>query len=211
MTVPFHERTLDSFADDIIVRVQPSGDGNRWHAALDVGLWRFNGDPGFTTTDPDRDDAVGRCARAIRDDAMGIGKYAPHTLLSPKGYDFRFRLCRHWATKEHLRNLGQDPNQFVLEVDACLEQRDRWKLKGSILDWSKESRLFEAGFRVALAELKAALDGGADVAESVECLKASMHAVKADLKRTQATSETWELLDARVAEALEAMGYGPAA
>ncbi|MFO1027771.1 MAG: hypothetical protein U1E70_21550 [Acetobacteraceae bacterium] len=206
MTVPFDERTLDSFADEIIVRAEPAADG-RWRAVLDVGLWRFNGDPEFASTDTSREAAVARCAQTIRDDARGIGRYAPHTLLSPKGYDFRFRLCRHWVTKEHLRDLGHDPNQYVLDVDTCLERGDRWKLKGGFLDWSKESRLFEAGYRVALADLQASLRRGADLGEAVEVLWDTMAVVKTNLKRTLATEETWDLLHVRVAAAVEAMGF----
>src|SRR4051794_7494537 len=206
MTVPFYKRALDSFSDDIIVRIEQTGDGRGWQAVLDVGLWRFNGDPDFAVIDLMRDAAVNRCAKAIRDDAAGIGPYAPHTLLSPSGYDFHHRLCRHWATKEYLRDLGHDPNQFVLDVDACLEQPDRWRLKGSFLDWSRESRVFEAGFRLALVDLQAAVQVGNNRDEAVESFWHTMETAKAGLKRTRATEETWALVDARLTEALGEFG-----
>jgi len=178
---------------------------------LDVGLWRFNGDPEFGVTDIDRNAAIRRCARAIRDDATGVGKHAQHSLLSPTSYDFRNRLCRHWAIKAYLHDLGHDPNQFVLEVDACLDQCDRWRLKGGFLDWSKESRLFEAGFRLALVELQAALQAGADREKSVASFWQSMGTVSAGLKRTRAIEETWALVDARLSTALGTTALGTTA
>jgi len=202
MTVPFHERSLDSFSDDIIVRVEAAGDERRWRATLDVGLWRFNGDPEFAAIETSREMAIRSCAQAIRSDAAGIGKQAPHTLLLSGGYDFHHRLCRHWAVKEHLRDLGRDPNQFVLDVDACLEQGDRWRLKGGFLDWSRESRIFEAGFRLAVIDLQAALTSGVATGRAIEAFWQAMGIVKANLKRTQATKETWRLVDRRLAEAL---------
>lgn len=39
------------------------------------------------------------CATKIRNDAKGIGKFAPHSALLP-GYELHFVLMAHWAAKE---------------------------------------------------------------------------------------------------------------
>ncbi len=101
--VPFYERTLDSFSDEVITRtLPPSKDPHSvWYAVLDVGPSRDVGDPDFATGAKTRTEAVARAAKIIRDDARGIGKYAPHAILT--GYDLKWRLMKHWADKEMKR------------------------------------------------------------------------------------------------------------
>lgn len=97
--VPYYKRTLDSFADEIITSAIRSGDGRRWYAVIDVGPKRWVSDPDFSRCGATRQEAQRQCAQAIRNDARGIGKYAPHSLLRD-GYDLHFRLMKHWAEKE---------------------------------------------------------------------------------------------------------------
>lgn len=96
-SVPYYERSLGSFSDEVITDVIEGRNGT-WYAVLDVGPKRGPGDPDFSTGARTREDAVALCAAKIRRDAVGVGKYAPHSVLT--GYDLHFRLARHWASKE---------------------------------------------------------------------------------------------------------------
>ncbi len=98
---PFYKRTLDSFADDVITRSRPSSDGRGWYASLDVGPDSQVSDPDFCRYAKTQAAAIALCAAAIRSDAQGIGPYAPHRCFSD--YDLHFRLMKHWAAKEQLR------------------------------------------------------------------------------------------------------------
>lgn len=91
--VPWWERDLDSFADDIITKASKAETWEGWYASLDHGPTRWSGDPDFATAASTRDEAVRLCAKKIRDDQRGIGRFAPHRL------DL-FNLRKHWATKE---------------------------------------------------------------------------------------------------------------
>lgn len=98
MSLPFYERSLDSFSDETITHVHPSDSGVLWYATLDASPQaRWPGSPDFSRCAGSREAAIEACARAIRDDAQGIGKYAPHTILT--GYGL-FQLRRHWEKKE---------------------------------------------------------------------------------------------------------------
>ena len=101
MTTPYYERTLDSFADHTITKCtdKPSANGF-YNATLDTG-------PNGSLSDPDfaphgygktREEAIAKCAAAIRADARGIGKFAPHSCF--QGYDFHWRLAKYWSEKE---------------------------------------------------------------------------------------------------------------
>lgn len=103
MNTPYYERTLDSFADSIITRVHRNESRTGWYACLDVGPESYVSDPDFSTYAATRKEAIRLCAEAIRQDAKGIGKYAPHSLLVPGDYDLHFRLMKHWAKKESRR------------------------------------------------------------------------------------------------------------
>jgi hypothetical protein len=93
----FYERTLGSFTDEIITSVRQGNDNQLWYAVLDVGPVSYPSDPDFSTCATTREAAVARCARKIRDDAIGLGKYAPHDILT--GYALHWRLMKHWAEK----------------------------------------------------------------------------------------------------------------
>ena len=95
---PYYERSLDSFADDVITSVRPGRNG-LWYAVLDVGPNHYPGDPDFSTCCDSNARAIAECAKKIRNDAKGVGKYAPHSILVTP-YDFHFRLAKHWASKE---------------------------------------------------------------------------------------------------------------
>jgi hypothetical protein len=98
---PYYERKPNSFADDIITKVS-QGDNGLWYATLDTGPNRALSDPDFSTCAETPEEATRRCAAAIRADAQGIGKYAPHGCLKPGSYDLHFRLMKWWAEKESL-------------------------------------------------------------------------------------------------------------
>ena len=98
---PYYERTLDSFADHIITRCtdKPSSNGY-YNAVLDTGPNGHVSDPDFACQGygKTRAEAIAKCATAIRADARGVGKYAPHRCF--QGYDFHWRLAKYWEMKE---------------------------------------------------------------------------------------------------------------
>lgn len=164
--VPYYERTLGSFADEIITRQRQLKDGN-WHAVLDCGFRSYVSDPDFSIHGyaATRADAARKCAAAIRNDARGIGKYAPHSLLRD-GYDLKFRLMPHWDRKERLAAAGEDPDEvYRAAVDAT--RRDPWGLKGGYLSWIDATRSMEFAYRLALAETnQSARNAGLDAASA---------------------------------------------
>jgi hypothetical protein len=88
-----YERQLDSFADDVICYTKQSAYGH-WNAWLDVAPaddWPST--PDFLTGAENGIEAIRLCARKIREDQRGIGKYAPHDL------DL-YSLRRWWTLKE---------------------------------------------------------------------------------------------------------------
>jgi hypothetical protein len=97
VTAPFWERPLSDFSDDTITKVRQVSHGG-WYASLDAGPEeRWASTPDFATCAATPEEAVRRCAETIRNDQIGIGKYAPHSILS--GYGL-FLLRKHWARKE---------------------------------------------------------------------------------------------------------------
>lgn len=98
--LPFYERSLDSFADEIITRVRSSLDGERYYAVLNAPYEsRITTD--FSTCRPTPELAVAACAAKIRQDHLGTGKYAPHACL--QGYTLKFVLMKYWAELEQAR------------------------------------------------------------------------------------------------------------
>jgi hypothetical protein len=110
---PFYKRTLASFDDQIITRTSKAKDGKGWYASLDNGGTYWN-DPDFTSYAVIETDAVALCAKVIREDARGIGKYAPHSLLIEGSYSFHFRLCKYLVEKEREKH-----NQNRKEPNPC--------------------------------------------------------------------------------------------
>ena len=101
MATLYYDRRLDSFADEIITKVR-RGQNGMFYATLDTGPpepWNLSA-PDFA---PDgcretMEEAIRDCARAIRADDRGVGKFAPHACF--RGYTFRFQLAKYWAEKE---------------------------------------------------------------------------------------------------------------
>jgi hypothetical protein len=196
--VPYYERDLASFADDIITRQARRSDGG-WHAVLDCGIVSQVSDPDFSTHGygSTRDEAASRCAHAIRQDALGIGKYAPHSVLKP-GYDLSFRLMKHWDKKERFRSLGIDPNEMV-RLARGLNQ-DLWKLQGEWLSTWQCTKAFEFGFQLCLAEMTHAVTSGeVDASEAkAKVLDGARKAFDDVRWRASASEETWSILEERV-------------
>jgi hypothetical protein len=154
--VPFHERTLDSFSDETITRAWPSKETeNLWYAVLDVGPMRNVSDPDFSTAAKTREEAIAKAARKIRDDARGIGKYAPHAILRPGSYDLRWRLMKHWADKEAKGSAARGTAYSWDEVRKALLAAPNpptnygltyWDVRGiaSAFDWN--TRWVESGW-----------------------------------------------------------------
>lgn len=110
---PYYQRDLSDFPDEVIVSVRESNERNGlWYAVLNrPDNIHGRGMPDFSTCGTTREDAIQRCATTIRNDAIGIGKYAPHSCF--KGYDLHWILCAHWA-----RQMGE-------EVDSRLSLSDK--------------------------------------------------------------------------------------
>lgn len=100
-TIPYFDRTLDSFSDETLTKVRPSQDRRGWYATLDVGSTQYVSDPDFSTYAENRDEAIRLCAAKIRADAQGVGQNAPHRCLT--GFDLHYRLMQHWTEKERSR------------------------------------------------------------------------------------------------------------
>lgn len=102
---PYYQRDLSDFPDEVIVHVRQSTDErfpHLWYATLErPNDIHGRGMPDFVTCAPGREEAIAKCAKVIRDDAKGIGKYAPHSCF--QGYYLHWVLCPHWAKK-----MGED-------------------------------------------------------------------------------------------------------
>jgi hypothetical protein len=85
------ELKLNSFSDTTIARAMPMGDGT-WYAEIDVGHDRRASDPDFGRFAPSREQAIERCAAAIRHETAGLGLFLGGTTLGE-------RLLEHWTEK----------------------------------------------------------------------------------------------------------------
>lgn len=198
----FYERTLDSFADHIITRARPYDGG--WHAVLDCGFRTNVSDPDFSTHGYGRtkEEAQAKSAAAIRADAVGVGKYAPHSLLVP-GYDLHWRLMRHWDMKERFEVAGLDPNDMYYQSAAAInDDEGGWKLSGEYLSVMTEKRLLEFKFRLHIAEVMAEVAiGNVDPSEVRNQVVARVEETLNDAAwRTRATAQTWATLEGRIEE-----------
>jgi len=118
---PFYQRSLDSFADHIICRVR-QGENGLFYAVLDLGPEPYVSEPDFSTCAETASEAVKQCAIKIRNDAVGIGKYAPHSVL--QGYDLHWRLAKHWDEKETQCLQSHDPAEQTVHKGGRDERSD---------------------------------------------------------------------------------------
>ena len=109
----FLERTLDSFEDETIVRVWQAQHNQLWYAVLDTGPRGYEQDPKFWASASNRDSAVRKCAKKIRDNARGDSEIPTHSIFTEE-YDFRYRLCMWWDFKE------RHPEVFAHELDQTM-------------------------------------------------------------------------------------------
>lgn len=151
---PFYERDLESYADDIITRTRPSGDGRGWYARLDCGIREWVSDPDFVGYGKTRAAAITDSAQRIRNDARGIGKFAPRDVLKP-GYDLHFRLMRHWVRKEWMKAHGVDPDAFRARAMEAANFRKHWSADADYhpnnnwISWWNQCCEIEFAFRFA--------------------------------------------------------------
>ncbi len=100
-SIPYFDRTLDSFADETITKTQIGKESRSWYASLDVGPTQYISDPDFLTYANTRDEAIRLCAAKIRAAAQGVGEHIQYRCLT--GYDLHYRLMQHWSEKEYSR------------------------------------------------------------------------------------------------------------
>lgn len=199
---PFYKRTLDSFADHIITKAHPRNDGG-WHAVLDCSFKTYVSDPDFATHGYGKDvaEAHARGAKGIRNDAKGIGKFAPHSILKD-GYDLHWRLMKHWDRKERLEAAGLDPN----EVTLAAEKADWafWALDGEWLNRHEATRTIEFVYLLAVAETGVGVRNGEfDIERAKEVILDAVKAEFADVGfRCRPTTETWSNLHQRIDDAV---------
>lgn len=204
--IPYYERTLDSFANHIITRQRQRKDGN-WHAVLDCSFDGSVSDPDFSPYGygATREQAAERCAHAIRQDAIGVGKFAPHSVLKD-GYDLHFRLMRHWEKKERLEAAGVDLVEATARADDAFAV---WKLDGEWLNKVKQTRTFDFDVQLAIAEMMVQLreDASRDVDEAKSRAVAEFKDKFANEVswRVRATNETWAELDKQFDEAIQTL------
>jgi hypothetical protein len=203
--LPYYDRPLDSYADHIICHVRQNREGY-WRAVLDCGITSSVSDPDFATHGygATAEEAAERCASAIRQNARGIGKFAPAPVLRD-GYDLKFRLMRHWEKKERFETFGRDPNAVVSLALAGAE-RDQWKLASERwVEWVESTRVIEFEFQLLMAEgfhwIREKDASASDVRESV--LEGLRRIFKSDKRAIAGPGdETWGLVEARIDQML---------
>ena len=195
--VPFWEKGLDDYPDDIIVRARQSGNG--WYAVLDSGFGSGVGDPDFSTYGGTREQAVANCARTVRNDAKGIGKFAPHSILV-QPYSLHFQLCKHWELKQRAVAAGMDPHDFMAQaVDAG--RNWPWKLEGPWLEQCAAHSQLEAFAMVVVREMDPLLQSGEDLEiAAIEARSKFAMLVRDETKGIRTTGETMLELERRVQE-----------
>lgn len=200
--IPFHKRTLDSFADHIITKARPRKDG-AWHAVFDCSFVIWVSDPDFATYGHAKDaaEAHARCAKGIRDNAKGIGKFAPHSIFKDS-YDLHWRLMKHWSLKERFEAVGSDPNEMMMLADNV--DWNNWSLSGEWINLSQDNRAVEFRYQLAVAEHTFAFKEGK---LSIDQLKDSIiSAVKEHFietcYRSSPTKKTWTMLNERIDDVL---------
>jgi hypothetical protein len=198
---PYYQRTLDSFADHIITRGRPQKDGG-WHVVLDRG---FNVTESLDFSPygygKDAAEAAANSAKAIRNDAIGIGKYAPHPLLQP-GYDLHWRLMKHWERKERFEAVGVNSNDMVIKATEA-DWAD-WPLSGEWLTRCRATRAIEFVFQLSVAETGFAVrEGNLDIDQAKEAILTAVKEELADAGfRASPTAETWTKLEERIDNAV---------
>ena len=102
--IPYYERDILSFKDEIITRSFKSIDKKLWYAVLDVGEKGNISDPVFCVAHKKKEIAIELCARWIK---TGIDQHdkAPkswyYTLEKSLGsLNLRFNVMRYWEEKE---------------------------------------------------------------------------------------------------------------
>lgn len=122
------------------------------------------------------------------------------------GYDLHFRLMRHWAKKERLRELGVDPNTAVNQARRA--SAGIWSLKGEYLSWLRATRKFEFEFLVQVAELEnAVLNEGTPVSEGKATMVQRLRDALGEVgMHVTATAGTWNSLEERIDAHLVALG-----
>lgn len=202
-TTPYYERTLDSFADHIITKVRRTDSG--WHAVLDCSFKTWVSDPDFSPYGYGSTalEAANRSAKAIRDDAIGIGKHAPHKIVTP-GYDLHFRLMKHWVLKERFEAVGIDPNDMILVANDALKVQDQWKLQGEWINWVKETKATEFYYQLCLAEaLHKVQQGALELRDVPDTIAGAMEVEFKDVgKLARPTAETRVLMAERLNNAV---------
>ncbi len=201
--VPYYQRTLDSFADHIITKAWPRKDGS-WHAVLDCSFKTSVSDPDFSPYGYGKDaaEAAAKSAKAIRNDAIGIGKFAPHSVLRADRYDLHFRLMRHWERKERFEAVGINPNDMIRHAAAA--NWDDWNLEGEWLDCSSDVRTREFCFQLYIAETMFAVrEGNLELGLAKETIINAMKAEAVDVGyRTRPTEATWARVNDRIDSAI---------
>jgi hypothetical protein len=89
-------REVGRLPDWVLVKVHvPDREGQAWYATMDWGKYIY-GNADFSTGGRTEDDVVARCAKTIRDDMRGIGKYAPHF----DNYTLEYHVLPYWRRKK---------------------------------------------------------------------------------------------------------------
>jgi hypothetical protein len=73
----------------------PGKDGGAWYATLDWGKYPY-GNADFSTGGRTKEGVIQECAKTIRNDMKGIGKFAPHF----DDYDLSVVLLPYWRRKK---------------------------------------------------------------------------------------------------------------
>lgn len=78
----------------LVVTHAPDKEGRVWYAKMDWGKYAY-GNADFSTGGRTEEDVVARCAKTIRDDMQGVGKFAPHF----DNYTLKYDVLPYWRRK----------------------------------------------------------------------------------------------------------------
>ena len=91
---------IEQVPDHILTRAERASSG-LWYAVLNLPPGSFSW-LDFSTCADTEDAARAQCATKIRDDARGIGKFAPHAELT--GYSLYYKQIPYWQSQMEMTN-----------------------------------------------------------------------------------------------------------
>lgn len=203
MTDEVSNRSINSFADEIIVRTFQSKIDGTFYASLDAGFGHYGNHAIFEWSGKTREEAIKGCANWVRRDANGEQRHPPHDIVCGSSL---LKLKQYWSGKERLAAAGIDLQEFD---NAIRNGKDKFnwglvsydKINGDFYREMEGERL-EAWLQMIFFDLKDAFNSGADVNEIDEQAvysRASLEGLRQTYRFTcEFTEETYDIVDERI-------------